>query len=211
MDDVNNPAPNAEITDVDPKQLAQELEAIKQEKEAMEEQLKKAQEKEFNWEKLRKKAEKADEYTEKEKVLTEGLQDLHKKQQELETRERNSNLDLVLKNFAGNDENLKKELMMNYDRLNDPANTYSEVYDKMKNAYKMTGRTLGDNRSYNNIASGVYNQGNYVPQEKKSLYETDEAKRIRKTMFRGSHTIEEEDIKKYGVPQKEWQPRIVKN
>ena len=122
----------------------EELAAAKKELEENKKELAKLQNKDFNFKKLR------DMNEEERAKLTEAEKSLMAKSEELEENQNKFTTQLVdsYKNEAiavhvGDDSEMKKKVLANYDRIVGSAVTKEEVYARMRDAFNMVGSGAG--------------------------------------------------------------------
>ena len=169
----------------------EEFEAQKAE---LNEKLKKYEGKEFNFKALRDKTKE-----EREKFL-EQL-DEKDKRFFLETENNSKNIDnlrgslaeenkeVALEALCGDDEELRKKVLANFELINIETETKKEVIDKIKKAYNMSVDVSERNPILS--ASISTNEGDITRRSKEPL--SHDAKEVGKLMG-----VSEEDIKKYG-------------
>jgi chromosome segregation ATPase len=121
------------------KPVQEELATIKEELKQTKESLSRLSNKDMNFKKLRDMTE-----AEKEK-LTATEMELKKRQESLEEEQRTWKEQVIeshkndsLAVLAGDDEDLRKIILLNYDRIKDDATTKEQVAKKMKEAYLLS-------------------------------------------------------------------------
>lgn len=135
------------------------------------ERLAKLENKDMNFKKLRDMTD-----AEREKLTMTELE-LKKRQESLEEEQTSfkqqvmkSHMDDALAVLAGEDEEVRKKIMHNYERIKDDATTKDEIFRKMKDAYKLTNdRSASINPL--NVAMGVV--GNAPPKAKEGAWSDD--------------------------------------
>jgi hypothetical protein len=153
------------------------------------EEYQKLKEKDLNFQKLRNG-------TKKDK------EDIKKTREELDSRaaefldtlEKERKAD-ALSMLIGDDIELRKKALFNYDRIKDDAKTKEEIYKKMKEAVNMTGVREEVNPMYRDTGHSGYRGF------EKSNKESEDSKEMRETM-----RITDEDKKKYGGDN--WKPNL---
>jgi len=151
------------------------------------EKLSKLENKDFNFKKLREMSKE-----EKEKLTTTEME-LKQKQEELEENQKSftKNLTDSQKNEAlavlvGDDEKIRKKVLLNYDRIVGDAKTKDEVFAKMRDAYNMLGASV---QSPNPVYQALGASGGAPSASKQSAKVDSELAR--------SLGVSSEDIKKY--------------
>lgn len=152
------------------------------------EKLTKLENKDLNFKKLRDMTE-----TEREKLTVTELE-LKKRQEVLEEQTQSfrqqvvqSHMDDALAVLAGDDDETRKKILLNYDRIKDEATTKDEVFKKMKDAYKLTKE--GSN-ARNPLGAAMGSVGN-APTRKEDKTMSDELKELASKMG-----INEDDLKR---------------
>lgn len=149
----------------------------------------KLKEKDLNFQKLRNGTKK-----EKEEIAK-GKADLTEEWTEFRTNLEKERKEDSLSLLVGDDAELRKKALFNYERIKDEAKTREEIYKKMKEAVNMAGVSTGVNPLNANSGHSGYRGF------EKSTKESDDSKDMRRTMG-----ISDEEKKKYGGDN--WQPKI---
>lgn len=124
----------------------QELEAAQTELKEAKELLDKAAEKDLNFAKLREQTKKAQEKVDELKSEKTALQQemetkLGEFKQEVLEGVRKDFYNDTLKTLAGDDEELRKRIEFEYNRLKDPASTNEEISKKLQDAWRLAAPT----------------------------------------------------------------------
>lgn len=162
-------------------QKADELLKQKQEEfKQKEEELEKLKTKDYNWQKLRAMTkEEKEKMKESERAILEKQEELDTKFNELESSRKKEVIDTMLEAYAGDDEELRKKILINYDRIKDPDADKESIKRKMKDAFILSneGRTINPvNRAF--VSSGSY----YKESKRDDFAETDRGKELAKTL-----------------------------
>jgi len=115
-------------------------EEAKKELENTQAKLKKLENKDFNFKKLRDMTkEEKDKLTTTEMELKQKAEQLEENQQKFTEQLQSSYKNEAMAVLVGNDKDMQKKVLYNYNKLNSPDGTKEEVFSKMRDAYNMLG------------------------------------------------------------------------
>lgn len=145
------------------KPLQEKTSTVEQELNDTKEKLAKLSNKDFNFRRL-------EEMTEAERAKLSATEiELKKRQEALEEQQSSFTKQVIeshktdaLAVLAGDDEELRKKITLNFERIKDDATTKEEIFKKMKDAYKLTNEAT----NFNPIASAMGHIG--VPPRKEN-------------------------------------------
>jgi hypothetical protein len=150
----------------------------------------KLKEKDFNFKKLRDQKKLAKQEVEKgKKELDEGWKDFRDNM----IRERKED---ALSLLVGDDTEIRKKVLYNYDRIKDEATTKGDIYKKMREAVNMLGDSSPSNPMSRQTRGVADRFGSNATKQ-----ESEEQRSMRQAMG-----ISDEDKKKYGSDN--WNPKI---
>lgn len=151
-------------------------------------ELERLRKKEFNFKKLRGQTK-----SEKEEIRK-GREELNKEWQEYKNSLIKERQEDALSLLVGDDEETRKKVLYNFNRIDPdkPATTKDEIFDRMREAAKLTGA---------NAQPNILSQGGYSGYRNfDSKSESEASKEIRKEL-----NITDEDKSKYSG---EWKPKF---
>lgn len=143
--------------------IEEEKKSIEEKFESTKEELSKLQNKDFNFKKLRdmneeekaKLTEAEKKMKEQQDKLDEQYEQLEKQQQQFTGQIIDSYKNEALMALVGDDEDTKKQVLQNYDRIKDEAVTKDQVYQKVREAYNMTGNSAPQFNPFQFANSGL--------------------------------------------------------
>lgn len=159
-------------------QKAEKADNVENQLQETKEKLDKLENKDFNFKKLRDmNEEEKNKLTEAERQLKEKQEQLEEQHQQLEQQQQQFNSQIVesykneaLMALVGENEDAKKEVLENYEKLKTEAGTKEEVYQKMRDAYNMTGKQAP---SFNPFSYAHANTGGIPPKKKEESSKVD--------------------------------------
>ena len=156
---------------------AKELEALQAELKTTNEKLGKFESKDLNFAKLREQKEEAESRV--EKIRQDMEASLEKTKKEILEGVSKDFYNETLGGFSGDDEELKKKIEFEYNRLNDPVNSKADILKKLSDAHALATR-VEDAGAFN--ASVVSSGGASRPKFKQSGSFTDDEKAFGKKL-----------------------------
>ena len=157
---------------------------------AKEEELSKLKEKDLNFSNLRKQKEDAEEQNKALQATINEKVDAVKKEI-LESTVKNYYTDQLVE-LAGDDEELKKKIEFQYERIKDTASSKEEVSKKLRDAW-----TLATVDDVSAVSSNVFSSSGVsgVKPKAKAAFSSDEKAILSKLAQAGGITLDEDDLK----------------
>uniref|UniRef100_A0A6M3IP54 Uncharacterized protein n=1 Tax=viral metagenome TaxID=1070528 RepID=A0A6M3IP54_9ZZZZ len=119
--------------------------------------LEKLENKDFNFKRLRDMSkDEKDKLTATEMELKQKAEQLEENQYKFTEQLQNSYKNEAMAVLVGNDKDLQKKVLYNYNKLNSPDGTKEEVFSKMRDAYNMLGAS---NNSINPVNAAATHHG----------------------------------------------------
>lgn len=165
-----------------------EIQAIKDEKDALaseaaaiKERLSKLEAKDMNFRKLEQMTEEEKaKLSDKEKELMLRQEALETQQKEFTSKQIESSKNHVLTMLVGDDEETRAKVLKNYDRIKDEATSLEEISIKMNEAYSMT---IGTQNIANPLSVAMGFNGGQAPKKESTRFaDTERGKAIAKEL-----------------------------
>lgn len=167
------------------------VEALKKELEEAKDELKKFQDKDLNFQNLRKGKEKAEE---KVSTLEEQLQEgIAAAKQDILKGVLEDHYEETMKSLVGDDEDLRKEVERQYDRLSDDASTKTQMAQKLTDAYRLATKSDEEQDAMNTAVVSSSGAAVGVKSSKKK-FSSEEKELARQLAEAGGMTLEDKDF-----------------